>query len=84
MINISKKIENRCVGCRLPCIYNACPYYNVEVHYCDFCEDEGIEYIIDGIELCENCAEQYLQEIFDCMTIDERADILKVDYQKGF
>ena len=53
------KIENHCVGCppERGCLGFACPYRNVEVHYCDHCEDElGDEfYVVDGEEVCESC-----------------------------
>ena len=52
------KRENRCVDCDLPCQGDACPYRNVEVFYCDDCDEElphnGI-YDVDGEELCEDC-----------------------------
>ena len=51
------RIENHCVCCEKPCIYEACPYYRTEVHYCDKCgvyTDEG--------ELCRDCAEKEVDE----------------------
>ena len=51
------RIEDHCVGCDLPCIGSACRYKNVEVHYCDHCDDELDEefYVVDGEEVCESC-----------------------------
>lgn len=52
------KIENHCVGCppEIGCLGSTCPYMNVEVHYCDKCEEELHEiYDVDGEELCESC-----------------------------
>lgn len=48
---------NECVGCpsNLPCIYNSCPYYNVERFYCDECKSEDTLYEFDGQELCIDC-----------------------------
>lgn len=46
---------NECVGCQLPCIYNACPYYNVERFYCDECGIEAKLRETDYGELCESC-----------------------------
>ena len=50
-----KIIESDCVGCVLPCIYEACPHYQVEVHYCDECGYEDTLYETDWGELCEDC-----------------------------
>lgn len=53
------RIEDHCVGCppERGCLGSICMYRNVEVHYCDHCEDElGDEiYIVDGEEVCEDC-----------------------------
>ena len=53
------KIEDHCVGCppEIGCLGSACPYRNVEVHYCDYCGDELDDeiYIVDGEEVCEDC-----------------------------
>lgn len=58
------RIEDHCVGCPedLGCLGRRCPYRNVEVHYCDHCDDELDDefYIVDGEELCEEC----LKEMF--------------------
>ena len=53
------KVENHCIGCAVdsyPCMGDACPRREVEVHYCDQC-DEQIEEVfeVDGEELCEEC-----------------------------
>lgn len=53
------QIENHCVGCGLPCMGNACPHRNVEVHYCDRCEEEIEEiYLVDEEELCDECLKE--------------------------
>lgn len=59
-----KRIENQCVNCGLPCIGSACRYWNVEVHYCDKCDDELSEiYEVDSEELCEDCLKKmFLKE----------------------
>ena len=51
------KYEDQCVDCGLPCLGSSCPYRNVEVHYCDHCDEELYEdiYVVDGEELCEGC-----------------------------
>jgi hypothetical protein len=53
------QIENHCVGCAVPsypCMGESCPRRNVEVHYCDRCNEEIEEvFLVDGEELCEEC-----------------------------
>lgn len=53
------KIENHCVGCTdlgMHCIGSGCRNRNVEIHYCDHCDEElGDIYDVDGEELCEEC-----------------------------
>ena len=51
---------NECVSCNLPCIYNSCPYYNVERFYCDKCKNEDTLYEYDGQELCIECIKKRL------------------------
>ena len=41
---MSRRIENHCVDCGLPCLGSSCPYRNVPVDYCDDCGDEGAKY----------------------------------------
>lgn len=51
--------EDRCVDCDLPCMGLGCPNRNVEVHYCDQCQEElGDIYEVDGDELCEDCLKE--------------------------
>ncbi len=54
------RIENHCCECAtdgFPCIGESCPRRNVEVFYCDDCEEEiyGDVYESEGEELCEFC-----------------------------
>lgn len=53
------QIENHCIGCAVdsyPCMGSSCPRRNVEVHYCDKCNEELEEiFLVDGEELCEEC-----------------------------
>lgn len=56
---------NDCRDCatpEYPCIGNACPYRNMEVHFCDICGAEvDKSYLIDGSEICIDCVEnEYL------------------------
>lgn len=51
-----KYYTNDCFNCGLPCIYEACPYYNVEHFRCDFCKKEDVKlYDYNGYEVCEEC-----------------------------
>lgn len=54
-----KEIVNMCCDCATegyPCLGNLCTRRNVEVHYCDECNEELDEiYEVDGKELCEEC-----------------------------
>ena len=51
-----KRIEDHCVNCGLPCLGGTCSNRNVEVYYCDECDDEITEvYEVDDEELCEDC-----------------------------
>lgn len=76
-----RKQENQCVDCppELGCMGGSCPYRDITVFYCDQCNSEGAEYIIDNEDFCEDCAEQYLQDTFDDLTISEKAKALDVD-----
>lgn len=78
---MSRKIESRCVGCDLPCIHNACPYYQCEVSYCDDCGDEA-EYEFDGDDYCGGCIETYLKKEFDSLSVEEKAQCLDVDIKR--
>ena len=47
---------NECVNCGLPCIFKACPYYEVKHFKCDRCGDEDITlYNYDGEQICKDC-----------------------------
>ena len=76
-----KKVENECVGCppEIGCIGCACPYIKVERNYCDMCGDDGAKYVMDGFDYCEECANKYLHELFDELTIKRKAEVLEVD-----
>ena len=76
---MSKKIENHCVDCGLPCIGNLCPFRNVSVYYCDECGDEGAEYKLDGNDLCEDCAKERVKEAFDDLALSEQAEAVGID-----
>lgn len=75
-----REVTDECVGCppEMGCLGNSCPYRNVERFYCDQCGDEA-EYIIDGEDFCEGCAEEYMKEAFANCSLYEMADILNIN-----
>lgn len=75
------KIENKCVTCDLPCIYEACPHHNVEVHYCDTCGYEA-DYCIDNEDFCEECAKKMLKNVFEDEPVSKQAKILGFSIEK--
>ena len=56
-------IENDCVDCQLPCIYEACPHYRVVRYYCDKCGEEETIYKFDGEQLCLDCILEELERV---------------------
>ncbi len=74
---MSRKIETECVSCQLPCLGKSCPYYEVEVAYCDDCGEEA-KYEIEGDDYCQDCAEKYLEECFNNLSIKDKADCLDI------
>lgn len=79
-----RKYENECVGCptEMGCIGSLCPNINVPRDYCDLCGYEGAIYRIDSEDYCEDCIKQYLQDMFDDLTITEKAKILEIDIEE--
>lgn len=57
------KIENECVDCGLPCLYETCPYYAVSRFYCDECGDEEELYWFDDEQLCIDCIKKRLERV---------------------
>ena len=56
-----KYIDSDCVNCDLPCIYHACPHYEVTRYVCDSCKEEDVAlYEFDGQELCIECIKKQL------------------------
>lgn len=70
--------ENQCVDCGLPCLGYGCKYRKVEVRYCDRCKSDNAVYEFDGEDLCADCAEEVIKEIFDDMTLYEKAEACNV------
>ena len=56
-------IENECVDCGLPCIYELCQYYQVMRFYCDSCGDEENLWHFDGEQLCLSCILDRLERV---------------------
>lgn len=75
-----RKYENRCVGCpaEMGCLGHTCSNRNVPVNHCDQCGNEGVEYKVNDEDYCEGCVEQYLLEVFDSLTILEKAESLDI------
>lgn len=78
---MSKKIENHCVDCDLPCLGNSCPYQNVEVFYCDICGSGRAKYRVCGDDYCKECMVDFLKDSFNELTIMEKAKALEIDIQ---
>lgn len=78
-----KDVVNNCVDCELPCI-SSCPYWKTKVYYCDSCGKEGAEYRIDGDDYCEDCAEKYLHDVFDDLSLMDKGDALNIDIKENF
>lgn len=72
------KIEYNCYDCGFPCIHNACPHYKANVVYCDICGDDAC-FRLDGLDYCDKHAKKYLQDVFDSMSILEKAEALHIN-----
>ncbi len=73
-------LEDKCVSCGLPCVGHSCDYYVArEVCYCDCCCEEVAIKNIDGKNMCKECAEQYLDNAFHDLSIEEKAEALDID-----
>jgi len=80
----TRKIDDNCVGCTslgMTCLGGACPNSPREVAFCDTHTDEYADYIIDGEELCEDCAKEYLLDLFKDHLISEQAEMLDVTFE---
>lgn len=76
-----EKIESFCVSCGLPCLGKYCPNYSSSVYYCDECKDYA-DYQIGDKDFCEACAEEYMQNAFDDLTLSEKAELLDIPLRK--
>lgn len=73
------KKESDCVGCQKYCLYESCPYYRVEVKYCDVCGDYA-DCTIDGEDFCLSCAENKVNKMFHNLSFEEKQDNLGLDH----
>lgn len=77
---------NECCGCAVPgypCIGASCPNRNVPRYRCDVCGVGGDIYEVEDIgDLCMEHLEEYLQESFDELVFQEKAEILKISVKK--
>jgi hypothetical protein len=57
-------VDTDCVGCGLPCTYEACRYYKVVRYLCDQCGEEQDELFYFGPdELCIDCIKKLLERV---------------------
>ena len=61
---------------------SACKYKDVRVYYCDKCKTAYAEYRIDDEDYCEECAAEYLKEVFNDLAIFEQADALDISLRR--
>lgn len=78
---MSKRTENNCVDCGLPCLGNSCPYRNVKVFNCDICGSGRAKYRMCGNDYCKECMEEFLKDEFNELTIMEKAKVLDIEIQ---
>lgn len=80
------KYENQCCGCAAPgypCIGDSCPYMNVPVYYCDFCDKKThAEYILEDEHYCEFHARKQLLSYFNDLTVLDQAEVLDVSIKR--
>ena len=59
------QIENDCVDCPSElCIGSSCKYLNVPHFYCDECKEESELYWYENRQLCIDCIEKQLEEVY--------------------
>lgn len=77
------KLENNCVNCGLHCLGKDCKNVDVPTHYCDYCNKQVLaEYKIEEDDFCKKCANDYLQNLFNDLTIQDRAKVLELTLKK--
>lgn len=64
----------------MPCIHDACPYYRVEVCYCDQCK--GLipaSYEYEGKHYCGDCLDDELDNEFRSLSVEEKIEALMLE-----
>lgn len=72
--------KDYCVDCDLPCLGHSCPNKNVLIRKCDFCEESAIV-AIDGNDMCETCAQEYVKNLFNELSLSEALKLLSIDFK---
>lgn len=77
------KHENHCCDCAVPgypCMGKSCPYINVQVYYCDQCDEDihTVVYEFEDGHYCESCVKELLREAFESLTTQEQAEALNL------
>lgn len=76
------RYENQCCGCATPgypCVGRTCSFRNAPVYYCDFCgEQTTCLYSIEGEHYCDECAQAYLEDCFDELSLSDKAEVLNI------
>ena len=75
---MSRRYESDCVGCDLPCIGLSCRYYRVAVDSCDVCGNDDAKYNVDGTDYCEECLEQMINEEWEDLDLEQKAEYLDI------
>ena len=70
--------ENQCVSCDLPCIGEGCSYRHVLYVDCDTC-GEPASVVINGRDLCLDCAKEELVEAANDTSVDDLAKMLGIE-----
>ena len=52
------------------------------MYYCDKCKTAYAEYRIDDEDYCEECAAEYLKEVFNDLAIFEQAEALDISLRR--
>jgi hypothetical protein len=58
--------KSGCIECGMPCLYQACRHYKVDVYICDMCGEEVDKlYNYDDKQACADCILKDLGEVTD-------------------
>lgn len=75
--------ENECVGCHteMGCMGEICPNRNVPRRYCDTCGDPAC-CTIDDSDYCEFHASEIMGDLFNGLSLEEKAELFDIDFTK--